>query len=193
MALLQGRIPSGVLPERQYDLAITPILPTQDGPRDAYQVAVWRNDEPVFEQTYSVQDFTGGHYVMWQVANLLQYASDMVDQEVRSPVIPMPPEAWCSARPHPLSIRQHATWMDIILSSSTYRGEAGCLLSVYLAMKQISTFAHEPGTGLDQFVAFGLYSTPAEVANFGKVLEEEMVQARRLRDALNLPAAFEEK
>ena len=82
--------------------------------------------------------------------------------------------------------------MSIVLSGSTSRrGERGCLVTVYLAVDPIDTFAHEPGAALDQFVSFHLYATPEEVVRFGEALEEEMVQARRLRDALQLPAALE--
>ena len=81
MAFLQGRIPSGFIPERQYDLEITAIRPSSEGPRDAYKVVVRRNADKVFEQIYSVQNFTGGHYVMWQVVNLLRHAPDIMDKK----------------------------------------------------------------------------------------------------------------
>lgn len=192
MAFLQGRIPRGIIPERQYDLEITAILPSPEGPRDAYHVMVRRNGEQVFEQTYSVQNFTGGHYVMWQVANLLQHAPDIMDKKTEFPPIALPAEAWCTAFRRPLSLYEDATWMSIVLFGSTSRrGERGFLVTVNLSIEPISRFVSESGTALNQFVSFHLYTTPEEVAQFGEALEAEMVEARRLRDALNFPAAFE--
>lgn len=192
MAFLKGRIPYGFIPERWYDLEVTAIQPSPDGPRDAYHVVVCRSGDQVFEQTYSVQNFTGGHYVMWQMANLLRHAPDIMDKKPDLPPLALPAEAWCTARERPLSLREDATWMSIVLSGSTSRrGERGFLVTVNLSIQPISDFAHEPGAALDQFVSFPLYTTPEEVARFGAALEAEMVEARRQRDALNLPAAFE--
>jgi hypothetical protein len=192
MAFLKGRIPGGVIPERWYDLEITAIRPSVEGPRDAYQVVVRRNGDQVFEQTYSVQNFTGGHYVMWQMSNLLRHAPDIMDKKPELPPIALPAEAWCTATDWPVSLREDATWMSIVLSGSTSRrGERGFLVTVNLSVEPISDFAHEPGAALNQFVSFHLYTTPEEVAQFGEALEAELVEARRLRDALNLPAAFE--
>ena len=144
MALLKGRIPP-LIPERYYDLEITPILPSLNGPRDAYHIVVWRNGEQVFEQTYSVRRFTGGHYDLWQTANMLQHAPDIVNQKAFFTLIPLPPEAWCKAEPQQFFLRHNSTWMDISLSGATMRGKDTCLLKVDLAVEPISGYAMEPG------------------------------------------------
>lgn len=191
MAFLQGR-PNGFIPERQYDLEIIAIPPSPGGPVDAYQVKVRHNGNQVFERTYSVHSFTGGHYGMWQMVNLLQHATDIMDKKSEMQPIPLPPEAWCTAKEWPVSVYQSTTWMSIILSGSTSRlSGPGFLITVYLSIESKSDLAHDSGAAMDQFVSFPLYTTPEEVVRFGEALEAEMVKARRLRDSLNLPASFE--
>jgi hypothetical protein len=83
MAIIKGRTVSfmyeGKPTETYHDLEIFPIPPSYDGPRDAYRVAIWRNDEKVFEQTHSVHTATDGYIAMWHLANILQHAPEMVD------------------------------------------------------------------------------------------------------------------
>lgn len=192
MAFLKGHVPDGIIPERQYDLEIAAILPSPEGPRDAYHVVVRRNGAMVFEQTYSVQNFTGGHYVMWQVANILQHAPDIMDKQSELSSIPLPTEAWCEAGDWPVALYENATWISIVLFGSTSRRQGrGFLVTVNLSVEPISGFAHKSGAALDQFVSFSLYTKPEAVVQFGEALEAEMIQARRMRDALGLPAAFE--
>jgi|GEM_PF-1594765 hypothetical protein len=187
MANLKGRTFFGM----RFDFELTPILPTYDGPRDAYRAAIWENGEKVFEQVYSVSTFTHDHYDLWLLANAFQHAPDLMDLERPYPPDPLPPESYFRGYDQGLCVRQHVTWLQAILSGSTFQGDPRFLVIVYLDEEANGNYA-TMSLRSTRFVSARVVCFPEEAAAFGHELEREMIRARHLRDELGLYGPWEE-
>ncbi|GAB4454487.1 MAG: hypothetical protein OHK0029_09140 [Armatimonadaceae bacterium] len=52
MAIIRGRTYN----KTYHDFEIHPVLPTLDGPRDAYQIRLWKNGDLIFEAMYHISN-----------------------------------------------------------------------------------------------------------------------------------------
>ena len=198
MAIIKGRTVSYRYAnedfETYHDLEIYPIPPSPGGPRDAYRVAIWKNGEKVFEQTYSVRTFTGGHYGLWKVANSLQHAPALVDMKSTFPHIPLPPEATFDSPDATLCSCPGVDWIQVILSGSRRAGsrnERRSRLQVFVEVEPSEAYLLANLTE-SRFISVSVSCTPDDVVRFGYDLEQEMIRARHLRDELGLPGPWEE-
>ena len=187
MAILKGRTVFGM----RFDFELTPILPTYDGPRDAYRAAIWENGEKVFEQVYSVSTFTHGHYPLWMLANAFQHAHDVMDLKRVYTRNPLPPESYFRGYDKPFCIREDVTWLDVIMSGVTSGKDKHFLVILYLEEKASGDYA-TMSLRSKRFVSARLSCSPEDAAQFGYALEQEMIRARHLRDELGLPGPWEE-
>jgi hypothetical protein len=184
MAELYGKRPGGF----EYVFGIEPVPPTLDGPRDSYQVTIVENGAPRLDKILCLSEEVLSHYYIFKIARGFQQAKDLINLQVPFSAAPIP----CDARVPPelhehTCIRLGAVWLELVLWGYTLRNRIvypDCLFASILCCEDQRD---ECSAILDGRFTFMICNVEQAV-EFGRTLEEEALEARRLRYELGIPA-----
>ncbi len=168
-------------------LEIVAVMPSVEGPRNAYYVTVREGAEAAFERQYTIWDGTpDGHWFVWRLFRALQLAETLAKQTTSFNVTGRRVKAFNE----PATVSVSTGWLDMVLWADTLAHtrpeptvEERCALTVYLL-----TGPQEQEAIVGQMRRFVFHCAPADVVRFGKDLEAECREALRLRRELSLTA-----
>jgi hypothetical protein len=155
----------------KWEVTITPVWPTLDGPQDAYDVTLTTEGKMVYSRRQSGQEWvTGRRYRIDKLAHAFQYAGLVIDAQDS---INLAEEvAWFDKH---LFVHEDAYWIEIVFQGRTNaRGVKIITLNCFLRIDP------DPETGLERFVVTRFACSAAECEQFGITLRAECdaVEAR---------------
>jgi hypothetical protein len=182
MAILKGK----TYRDTFFDFELKPIKPAIDAPRDSYAVRIQRNCEVEFENIYSVTDFFNGHRDVYRIANALFHARDVAElttsyQDSENH------EFGKEVNDRPLCIREDATWPEIVMWGSVIRNKQNFCVVFYVQPEAVKT-----NRSIIPLVSVRIPCWVEDAVNFGRELEQELMEAKRLRRELGIPGPFED-
>lgn len=165
---------------RRYSLEIVAVMPSVEGPRNAYNVAVRQGGDVLFVRRYTTWDDTpDGHWHVWRLFRALQLAGTLAKQTTPFNVTGRRVKAFNE----PATVSVSTGWLDLVLWADTLAhtrpepwAEERCALTVYL---MTGPQGEEAGSG--EMRRFVLHCAPADVVQFGKDLEAECRATLSLR------------
>jgi hypothetical protein len=177
-------------------LEITPVTPSIRGPRDAYDVAIWQEDEnnAVFRHQYNVHGWQIGHSEILNIARAFQVVHRLADMELPLNLYRVDNNANAKSREHlskPMCLCLDVIWIHVKLSADLRKpdsSEVDVNLELFLWTSPDEDYApnaiaSEP---LTRFVFEDFYIRNEEAKRFGAALQRECIEGQKLRRELHL-------
>jgi hypothetical protein len=165
---------------------ITPVTPSLDGPRDAYDVTVWHDKVAVFQHQYNVHGWQNGHWNVYRIARAFQHARRLMD--VKADFGLYRHLADDPSYNEEVSLHLEVIWLHVVLRGCTYEKKPNFLVQFFLWTNPDRDYAPNAplSTQLTSFVGDEINVLPKAAVTFGKALESECRKAERLRKKLGL-------
>jgi hypothetical protein len=174
-------------------LEIQPVMPSLDGPQNAYNVVVREQQEVLFERQYTTYPWSpDGHWNVWRLTRALKLAPRLPGAMTKFNISG-------SGRPlykEEVTLRVETGWLNVLLTGyliehghgdSERWKETRFLVEVYLlADPQLEDVR------LQSFMYWRLPCKPGDVAIFGGELLTECRTALAMRRELGIPAPADE-
>lgn len=171
-------------------IEIIPVLPSNEGPHDAYIVTLWGDgDEPLFRHQYNVHGWQGGHLDIWSMAKVLRSNISMVDE--KSFVYMSRADDAEVVHSQDVHIVINVIWMKVIISAyrPVLRDKDFSSVSLDVFLLDEDDVVYEPNSKYslesNKYINKELMFDSDEVKDFGEQLLHEVVHCHRMRVELD--------
>ena len=168
--------------------ACTPVARSEEGPYDAYDLAVWDDGHQIFAHQYNVNGWQAGHSEVWKTARAFQASARLVDATV-------PVDLWDLWTKHPdfgepMTLALSVPWMKLILSGTTTLRGAPPEIDAEIYLWTDNDRYYEPNVPSDSrlrnYACLRMTFGVEEARAFGRELATEYVDAQKRRRALGI-------
>ncbi len=178
--------------KRHLAFVLQPVLPTLDGPANAYDVRLREGDRVVFEQQYTTYPWSpDGHWNIWRLIRACQFASQVLDAKTDFNISGSGDEEFRESA----ILRAEAGWLTVALSGQTTRGDAGGRSQPYEIVSfyvDVSLLNGDPLELAEQatlpLVQMRMQCLPSAIEAFGDELLAECRAALKRREELGIAA-----